>query len=205
VVDIAARRRIARYLGIPPHILGITDSDSDHVPMLQFGCSTLRLATLARQSGHGAPAVNEIWPLVARLEARAADRMVDRDMLLLLARARAELGVSLGYVLPEERLAFVARWTGRALLLAKHLDDRELHAYTLRTNGNELRKAGHHTAALACLAHAVALAGPQQRAPALTRLARATRDPMTFDVTMTSCFASVTSMWTATPWLVRQR
>jgi transcriptional regulator with XRE-family HTH domain len=185
VVDIAARRRIAWYLGIPPHILGITDSDSaDHATMLQFGYSTLRLATLARQSGHGAPAVNEIWPLVARLEARAADRMVDRDMLLLLARARAELGVSLGYVLPEERLAFAARWTGRALRLAKHLDDRELHAYTLRTNGNELRKAGHHTAALARLAHAVALAGPQQRAPALTQLARAARDPMTFDVTM---------------------
>ncbi len=185
VVDVVNRRRIAQHLGIPPHMLGITDSDSaDHVAMLQFGYSTLRLATLARQSGQGAAAVNEIWPLVARLEARAADGMVDHDMLLLLARARAELGVSLGYVLPEERFAFAAKWTGRALRIAEHLDDRDLHAYTLRAYGNELRKANRGPAALVRLAHAVSIADVGQRAAALVQLARAAQDAPTFDRTM---------------------
>ncbi len=83
------------------------------------GESTIRLAVLARQSGHGTEAINELWPLVARLEARAAEGHIERDVLRLLAQARAELGVSLGYVLPEERLTSAARWTGRALWLAE--------------------------------------------------------------------------------------
>jgi len=186
VVDIANRRRIAQHLGIPLHRVGVTDTEAaDHVTMLQFGYSTLRLATLARHAGHGAAAVNELWPLVARLEARAADAIIDKDMLLLLARARAELGVSLGYVLPEERLAFAVRWTGRALRVAEHLDDPDLHAYTLRAYGNELRKAGRTSAALVRLAHAVAVAGPNERPPALVQLARAAQDPATFDATLT--------------------
>ncbi|MCN0154147.1 helix-turn-helix domain-containing protein [Salinispora arenicola] len=95
VVDIVNRRRIAQHLGIPLHRVGVTDTEAvDHVTMLQFGYSTLRLATIARHAGHGAAAVNELWPLVARLEARADDGIIDKDMLLLLARARAELGVS---------------------------------------------------------------------------------------------------------------
>ncbi|NIL55673.1 helix-turn-helix transcriptional regulator [Salinispora arenicola] len=186
VVDIVNRRRIAQHLGIPLHRVGVTDTEAvDHVTMLQFGYSTLRLATIARHAGHGAAAVNELWPLVARLEARADDGIIDKDMLLLLARARAELGVSLGYVLPEERLTFAVRWTGRALRVAEHLDDTDLHAYTLRVHGNELRKAGRVNAALVRLARAVAIAGADQRAPALVQLARAAQDPATFDATLT--------------------
>lgn len=186
VVDIVNRRRIAQHLGIQLHRVGVTDTEAvDHVTMLQFGYSTLRLATIARHAGHGAAAVNELWPLVARLEARADDGIIDKDMLLLLARARAELGVSLGYVLPEERLTFAVRWTGRALRVAEHLDDTDLHAYTLRVHGNELRKAGRVNAALVRLAHAVAIAGADQRAPALVQLARAAQDPATFDATLT--------------------
>lgn len=185
VVDVANRRRIAQYLGIPLHRVGVTDTDGvDHVALLQFGHSTLRLAILARQAGHGAAAVNELWPLVARLEARAADGMIDRDMLLLLARARAELGVSLGYVLPEARLAYAVRWTGRALSIAEHLDDTDLYAYTLRAHGNELRKANRTRTALVRLAHAVAIAAAEQRPAALVQLARAAHDPTTFDAAM---------------------
>jgi hypothetical protein len=150
----------------------------------KFGHSTLRLAALVRQAGQGAAAVDELWPLVARLEARAADGVIDRDTLLLLARARAELGVSLGYVLPEERLAFAVRWTGRALRIAAYLDDTDLHAYTLRAHGNELRKANRTNAARMHLAHAVALASPSQRPPALVQLARTARDRATFDQVM---------------------
>ncbi|WP_228809395.1 hypothetical protein [Nocardia farcinica] len=62
--------------------------------------------------------------------------------LILLAQARVALGVSLGTVLPEERLASAARWTGQAVEIAAHLDDPVFHALTLRMHGNELRKAG---------------------------------------------------------------
>lgn len=185
VADVATRRRIATHLGIPLHRVGVTDAEAaDHIAMLQFGHSALRLAVLARQSGLGAQAVNELWPLVARLEARAAEGLVDHDLLLLLARARCELGVSLGYVLPEERLAFAVRWTGRALRLAEHLEDRSLHAYSLRAHGNELRKAHRVAAADVLLTKAVALAPDDQRAAALAQLARAIDDQARLDETI---------------------
>ena len=74
--------------------------------MLQFGESTVRLAEVARQSGHAAEAVAELRPLAIRLEARIADGHNERDVLRLLARTHTGLGVALGLgnVLPEERL-----------------------------------------------------------------------------------------------------
>lgn len=175
--DVATRRRIAQHLGIPPHTLGIIDpDDADFSAMLQFGESTIRLAILARQAGHGAEAVNELWPLVTRLETRLADGQTERDVLHLLARARAELGVSLGYVLPEERLPAAARWTGRALWLAERLDDQQLHAFTLRVHGNELRKIGHTRAAVARLQRAAQLVSGRERASTQVQLARATAE-----------------------------
>jgi tetratricopeptide (TPR) repeat protein len=152
--------------------------------MLQFGESTIRLAIIARQAGHGAEAVNELWPLVARLETRVADGHPERDVLLLLARARAELGVSLGYVLPEERLVAAARWTGRALRLAERLAQQELLAFALRVHGNELRKIDHLSAAVARLQHAAQLASDRDRSTVLVQLARAVGelgDPIWFD------------------------
>jgi transcriptional regulator with XRE-family HTH domain len=173
--DVTTRLRIARHLGLPPHILGVSDPDDvDFSAMLQFGESTIRLAVIARQAGHGAEAVNELWPLVTRLETRVADGHTERDMLLLLARARAELGVSLGYVLPEERLAAAARWTGRALWLAERLDQPELLAFALRVHGNELRKIDHVSAAITRLNHAGQLASDNERSAVLVQLARAT-------------------------------
>ncbi|HCT78600.1 MAG TPA: XRE family transcriptional regulator [Micromonosporaceae bacterium] len=185
IVDVDSRRRFAKHLGIPPRIIGVTDAhDADHIAMLQFGHSTLRLATLARRNGQGATAVNELWPLVARLEARTEQGLVDRDLLILLSRARAELGVSLGYVLPEERLAAAVRWTGKALHIAERLEDTNLHAYTLRVHGNELRKAGRLPAAFARLTHAAAITSPERRAAVLLQLARITHDPDAFDATI---------------------
>lgn len=183
IVDVESRRRFAHHLGIPPHVLGVTDrDDADHVAMLQFAYSTLRLAALARRSGHGAAAVNELWPLVARLEVRGEQGMLDPDLLTLLAKARAELGVSLGYVLPEERLASAARWTGKAVQIARHLDDPGLRALALRVHGNELRKAGHTAPAQAHLTHAAAITSGARRAEVLLQLARVTFDPDAFDV-----------------------
>jgi transcriptional regulator with XRE-family HTH domain len=175
--DVAARLRIARYLGIPPHVLGVSDpSDADFTAMLQFGESTIRLAVIARQAGHGTDAVNELWPVVTRLEARVAEGHNEWDVLHLLARARAEFGVSLGYVLPEERLASATRWTGRALWLAERLDDTELLAMTLRVHGNELRKIGHIPAAVSRLHRAIGLTSDRDRCAVLVQLARATAE-----------------------------
>jgi len=197
VSDVATRLRFARYLGLPAHTLGLSEpDDADFTAMLQFGESTIRLAVVARQSGHGAEAVNELWPLVTRLERRAADGYAERDVMVMLARARAELGVSLGYVLPEERLASAARWTGRALRLAEYLDDQGLLAFALRVHGNELRKVERPSAAVARLHRSITLTPPDDRGPALVQLARAAGelgDPKLFDQVIADAWRHIDS------------
>ncbi|MER6790975.1 hypothetical protein [Amycolatopsis mediterranei] len=144
---------------------------------MQFGDSVIRLAEIARQSGWVVEAVNDLWPLAARLEARAAEGRLERETLYLLASARLALGVSLGTVLPEERLPSAVAWTGKALVLAQHLDDDRFLAGTLRMHGNELRKAGRVRAAAARLESAVALsATPAGQGAASALLARAAGD-----------------------------
>jgi transcriptional regulator with XRE-family HTH domain len=190
--DVAGRRHIARALGLPSHLLGVTDADDgDFAALVQFGDSVIRLAEIARQSGRAVEAVNELWPLAARLEARAAEGRLERDTLLLLAAARLALGVSLGTVLPEERLTGAAVWTGKALVLARHTGDQAFLAHTLRMHGNELRKAGRLPAAVARLEHAIALSGdPSGQGAALALLARATAEaglPDRFDTAIEGC------------------
>ncbi|RSD10267.1 helix-turn-helix domain-containing protein [Amycolatopsis eburnea] len=176
--DVAGRRHIARALGLPFHLFGVTDpDDADFAALVQFGDSVVRLAEIARQSGRAVEAVNELWPLAARLEARAAEGRLERDTLSLLASARLALGVSLGTVLPEERLTSAAAWTGKALVLARHLDDDEFLADTLRMHGNELRKAGRLHAAVARLERAAAVSTTAAgHGAALALLARAAGD-----------------------------
>ncbi|MEU1311011.1 helix-turn-helix transcriptional regulator [Streptomyces cinnamoneus] len=188
--DVGSRRRVAECLGLPPHVLGVTDvADTDHRAMLQFGESTVRLAEIARQSGHASEAVAELWPLVARLEARVEDGHSERDVVRLLAHARVGLGVALGNVLPEERLATAARWTARSLEAARHLgNDPGLLAGILRMHGNELRKARLTGAAVERLRHAAAIAPTlDDRAavlPLLARAAGALGDQELFDTVM---------------------
>ncbi|MGW4842449.1 helix-turn-helix domain-containing protein [Nocardia brasiliensis] len=176
ITDLASRRHIAARLGLPAHILGVTGTDdAEYRAMLQFGDSTVRLAEIARKSGHAVEAVNELWPLVARLEARASEGRMERDSLVLLAHARVALGVSLGTVLPEERLPSAARWTGQAVKVAAHLGDSTFYAHTLRMHGNELRKAGHIGAAVARLEQSLELSNePADQGSTLAFLCRAT-------------------------------
>lgn len=191
--DVVTRRHIARTLGLPTHVLGVTDTDdADFAAMLQFADSTIRLAEIARQSGRAVDAVNELWPLVARLEARASEGRVERDTLLLLAQARLSLGVSLGTVLPEERLATAASWTGKAVLVAEHLDAATAFlAHALRMHGNELRKADHTAAASARLQRATYLSSDVEgRGTAYALLARAAGergDAALFDKSFRAC------------------
>jgi transcriptional regulator with XRE-family HTH domain len=187
--DIGSRRHIAETLRLPPHIVGVTDpADTDHRAMLQFGESTVRLAEIARQSGHASEAVAELWPLVARLEARMEDGHTERDVLHLLARARVGLGVALGNVLPEERLSTAARWTAKSIDIARYFGDPDFNSYVLRMHGNELRKARLHGAAVDRLQHAAAVA-PHHEAkaavlPLLARAAGALRNQPLFDEAM---------------------
>ncbi|MFF5716610.1 helix-turn-helix domain-containing protein [Streptomyces buecherae] len=173
--DADARRRIAELLRLPPHVLGVTDpADTDHRAMLQFGESTVRLAEIARQSGHASEAVAELWPLVVRLEGRSHDGHVERDVLRLLARARVSLGVALGNVLPEERLQTAACWTAKSWGIARHFRDPAFSSDVLRMHGNEMRKAGLTGAAVCRLQHAAAIAPDDNaRAAVLPLLARA--------------------------------
>ncbi|MEU8804766.1 XRE family transcriptional regulator [Spirillospora sp. NPDC048819] len=187
--DVGSRRWVADRLRLPPHVLGVTDpADTDHRAMFQFGESTVRLAEIARQTGHAYEAVAELWPLVARLEARIEDGHTEREVLHLLARARAGLGVALGNVLPEERLSTAAHWTAKSLGIASYFEDPAFSSEVLRMHGNELRKARLRGAAVNRLQHALALA-PDSKArvavvPLLARAAGALGDKDLFDHTM---------------------
>lgn len=176
VHDVASRRHIARTLAIPPHLLGVTDpADTEFVAMIAFAESTVRLAELARTAGRAAEAVNELWPLVARLEARAAEGHLEQAALTVLGQAWISLGVCLGTVLPDERLWIATRWTAKGLMAARQLDSPPgLAVYALQMHGNELRKAGHAAQAAALLKRAVdSAASDRDRGAALTLLARA--------------------------------
>jgi transcriptional regulator with XRE-family HTH domain len=189
--DVTTLRHVAHRLGIPIHVLGVTEADdATFAAMMQFADSVLRLADIALQAGRTADAINELWPLVARLEARAADGFVDRASLALVGKSRASLGIALGTLLPEERLATAAKWTGQALVVAERIDEPELLAYALAVHGNELRKAGRIGAAIQRLQRSIALhTDPVARAMVLAFLARAAgeaRHAELFDTTMTS-------------------
>lgn len=175
VHDVATRRYIARTLAIPPHLLGVTDpADTEYVAMIAFAESAIRLAELARAAGRAVEAVNELWPLVARLEARAAEGHLEQATLAVLGQAWISLGVSLGTVLPDERLWVATRWTGKGLTASRPLDSPALTAHALQMHGNELRKAGYAAAAVTVLQQAAATAATgQERGTALTLLARA--------------------------------
>ncbi|MGW6455496.1 hypothetical protein ACWF94_06130 [Streptomyces sp. NPDC055078] len=190
--DVGSRRRVCEQLRLPPHVLGVTDpADTDHRAMLQFGESTIRLAEIARQSGHASAAVEELWPLAARLEARVADGHTERDVLRLLAQARVGLGVALGNVLPEERLSTAAHWTAKSIKIADYFGDPGFTSYILRMHGNELRKAGLRGAAVDRLRRAAAIApNADARAavlPLLGRAAGALGHPELFDQVTQEC------------------
>ena len=89
-------RRIAAQLGVPAHVVGITDPDnSDFSTIIAFAESTLRLATLARNTGNPTHAVDELWQLIQRLEQRISNNGAELATLAVLAKARMHLGICL--------------------------------------------------------------------------------------------------------------
>ena len=187
--DVGTLRHIAHTLGIPVHALGVTEpDDATFMAMMQFAESVLSLSEIARKTGHVADAVNELWPLVARLEARAAEGPLERDSLFILSRARLGLGVALGTLLPDEKLTSAAKWTGQALFAAERLGEPNLTTHILTMHGNELRKAARIGAAIGRLRRAVDRSvDAGARATACAMLARAAGEAANaelFDATM---------------------
>jgi transcriptional regulator with XRE-family HTH domain len=155
--DVGTLRQIAYTLGIPVHALGVTETDDDtFAAMMQFAGSVLSLAEIARKSGHASDAVDELWPLVARLESRVAEGLMERESLAVLGRARLSLGVALGTLLPEEKMTSAAKWTGRGVVVGNPHHEPANVTEALTMHGNELRKAGRIPAAIARLRHAIA-------------------------------------------------
>lgn len=116
-------------------------------------------------------AVEELWPLVIRLETDFA--RPDTDLLRLTAEARLSFATALGHVLHEEQLPLVTHWTERAWNAASHLNDDGLTSRVLRVQGNELRKQGRVRTALQLLHQALKLAPtPADQAASLALLAR---------------------------------
>jgi transcriptional regulator with XRE-family HTH domain len=156
VRDVQVLEQIARRLGLSPGQVGLAAStDADFDAMCQFAESTIRLASVARRSGRPLDAVAELWPLVARLSARPDGYATDPDVVVLLAEASLALGVTLGDVLPEERLHLSAQWTGHGLELARRLDHPLLCFQALNLHGNELRKGGDYPAAISLFTEAM--------------------------------------------------
>lgn len=189
--DVPARRHIAKSLAIPPHLLGVTDArDSEHAAMVSFAQAVIRLADLARASGRAAEAVNELWPVVARLEARAAEGNLEADTLWVLGRAWVSLGISLGTVLPEERLGVAAQWTAKGVAAAEQVGDAFFLAHALAMHGNELRK-NRHPGALDTLERAVttapAEAGRGVAAALVARAAASAGDAARFGSALRRC------------------
>jgi hypothetical protein len=198
VTDRSTLTHIARTLAIPPHMLGVAGpDDADFAAMLAFGASVIRLADAARHSGRAADAVRELWPLITRLEARVAAGHAELETMRLLAQARVSFGVAFGHLLPEERLATAARWTGRALRIAWDLSDRELLASVLRMHGNELRKAGYATAGVVRLRQSLQIDDhPARNGAGLVLLARAAAEsgqPDLFDAVTGQCVQALKS------------
>ena len=191
VHDVPARRHIARSLAIPPHLLGVTDpDDTEHAAMVSFAQAVIRLADLARSAGRAVEAVNELWPLVARLEARAADGHLETDTLRVLGHAWTSLGTSLGTILPEERLSVAAQWTAKGVAATEQLDDPAALGHALAMHGNELRK-NEHPSALATLERAAHMgpvgAGSSAAAALLARAAATTGDSARFTSAVARC------------------
>lgn len=139
----------------------------------------------------GGRAASGLWPLITRLEARVAAGYAEQEAMSLPAQARMSPGVALGHLLPGERLATAAFWTGRALRIAWHLQDRPLLALVLRMHGNELRKAGHPDAGIIRLRQALQAGDhPVRQGAGLVLLARAAAgsgQAGLFDVTASQC------------------
>lgn len=159
--DLATLKHISTSLGLPGQWLGVTaegSSSTQSLELIEIAPSIIRLSQIVRENGRADAAVNELWPLILRLEALVAqDNSIPR-LSLALAAAQATLGVILGDLLPEEALWISVHFFKKAVAIADEHGDAILKAEIYRGCGNELRKHKQYTEAISYLEHAFFLA-----------------------------------------------
>lgn len=159
--DLATLKHIAQSLGIPGQWLGLLSEGSPHAQsaeLIEVAPSVIRLSQIVRESGRADAAVNELWPLMLRLETQATQDHNNPSLLLMLASAQAMLGVILGDLLAEEQLWISVHFFKKAVALVDEHSDAWLKAEVYRGCGNELRKHKHYTEAIVYLEQAFFLA-----------------------------------------------
>lgn len=159
--DLATLKHIATCLDLPGQWLGITaeePSSMQNLELMEVAPSVIRLSQTVRENGRADTAVNELWPLILRLDALVAQDSDNSRLLLTLAAAQATLGIILGDLLPEEALWISVHFFKRAVAIADEHGDALLKAEVYRGCGNELRKHKQYTEAISYLEHAFFLA-----------------------------------------------
>ena len=159
--DIAALKHIAQCLSIPGQWLGLIAEESPNAQsseLIEVAPSVIRLSQTVRENGRADAAVNELWPLILRLETQAIQDSGNPLLSLTLASAQAMLGVILGDLLPEENLWISVHFFKKAVALVDEHGDARLKAEVYRGCGNELRKHKHYTEAISYLEQAYFLA-----------------------------------------------
>jgi len=141
---ITTLKEIATRLAIPPHLLiGVTPEDFAtrySAELLEVAPAVIRLARTVREAGRADEALNELWPVLNRLETQAEHDQNNAPLLLTLAAGQTALGVILGDLLPEEDLFVTVRYLKQAVSIVEELGDDTLKAEVYRECGNELRK-----------------------------------------------------------------
>lgn len=159
--DLATLKHISTCLGIPMQWLGIPTEGSPVVQsaeLIEVAPSVIRLSQVVRENGRADAAVNELWPLILRLDVLAAQDTGNSRLFLTLAAAQAMLGVILGDLLPEEGLWISVHFFKKAVAIADEYGDTMLKAEVYRGCGNELRKHKQYTEAISYLERAFFLA-----------------------------------------------
>ncbi|MBA2679310.1 MAG: helix-turn-helix transcriptional regulator [Ktedonobacteraceae bacterium] len=159
--DLATLKHIATCLGIPVQWLGIPTEGSPSMQsseLIEVAPSVIRLSQTVRENGRADAAVDELWPLILRLDILAAQDKSDSRLFLTLAAAQAMLGVILGDLLPEEALWVSVHFFKKAVAIADEYGDAMLKAEVYRGCGNELRKHKQYTEAISYLEKAFFLA-----------------------------------------------
>jgi transcriptional regulator with XRE-family HTH domain len=159
--DIVVLKDIADRLGLPPHWLGLIPQDyatKHSTELLAIAPSVISLSKTVRETGRAHEAVNELWPLILRLEAQATQDRENPRLLLTLASGQATLGVILGDLLPEEDLFVSIHFFKKAVAIAEELGDDSFKTEVYWGCGNELRKNKQYTEAIYYLERALSLA-----------------------------------------------
>ncbi|HYU76950.1 MAG TPA: helix-turn-helix transcriptional regulator [Ktedonobacteraceae bacterium] len=159
--DSATLRHIAQRLSISGSSLGILSEELQYAQspeIIDTASSVIRLSQTVRESGRAEAAVNELWPLILRLETQQVQDNGNPRLLLTLASAQATLGIILGDLLPEENLWISVHFFKKAVAIADEHGDALFKSEVYRGCGNELRKHKHYTEAVSYLEQAFFLA-----------------------------------------------